>query len=91
METPDTNLELSVVIPCLNESATIAQAIGLARELITALGAPGEVVVSDNGSTDGSQALAEAAGARVVAADRRGYGIALLSGNRANKVRHLRI
>jgi len=87
METHDTNLELSVVIPCLNESATITQAIGLARELITALGAPGEVVVSDNGSTDGSQALAEAAGARVVAADRRGYGFALLSGIRAAKGR----
>lgn len=87
METPDTILDLSVVIPCLNESATIAKAVGLARELIDAVGGPGEVVVSDNGSDDGSRQLAEAAGARVVAADRRGYGFALLSGIRAARGR----
>ncbi len=78
-----TKPELSVVIPCLNESATIAKAIGMAQELITISGLPGEVVVSDNGSDDGSQRLAEAAGARVVPADRRGYGFALLAGIRA--------
>jgi glycosyltransferase involved in cell wall biosynthesis len=75
--------ELSVVIPCLNEAATIAKAISLAKELIADSGLTGEVVVSDNGSDDGSQRISEEAGARVVTADRRGYGFALLSGIRA--------
>lgn len=78
-----TQPELSVVIPCLNESATIVKAIGLAQELIKVSGLPGEVVVSDNGSDDGSRRLAEEAGARVVPAERRGYGFALLAGIRA--------
>lgn len=87
METSDMNLELSVVIPCLNESGTIVKAVSLACDLVTASGLPGEVVISDNGSDDGSQQLAEGAGARVVSADRRGYGFALLAGIRAAKGR----
>lgn len=66
METLDMTLELSVVIPCLNESGTLAKAVSLASELIAASGLPGEVVISDNGSDDGSQRIAEEAGARVV-------------------------
>lgn len=75
-------LELSIVIPCLNETATLAQAIGLAREAIAQSGLRGEIVVADNGSDDGSQALAEREGARVVPVPRRGYGFALMEGCR---------
>lgn len=85
MGTQNNNIKLSVVIPCLNEAVTLEKAISLARELIESSGMPGEVVVSDNGSDDGSQKIAEAAGARVVPAARRGYGFALLSGIRAAK------
>ncbi len=76
------DLELSIVIPCLNETATLAQAIGLAREAIARSGLRGEIVVADNGSDDGSQALAEREGARVVPVPRRGYGFALMEGCR---------
>ena len=76
------DLELSIVIPCLNETATLAQAIELAREAIARSGLRGEVVVADNGSDDGSQALAERLGARVVPVPRRGYGFALMEGCR---------
>jgi glycosyltransferase involved in cell wall biosynthesis len=76
------DLELSIVIPCLNETATLAQAIGLAREAIARSGLRGEIVVADNGSDDGSQALAEGLGARVVPVPRRGYGFALMEGCR---------
>jgi glycosyltransferase involved in cell wall biosynthesis len=73
-------LELSVVIPCLNEAATIGTVVAKALAAMSRLGIPGEVVVSDNGSTDGSPSLAERAGARVVHAQRRGYGAALRLG-----------
>jgi glycosyltransferase involved in cell wall biosynthesis len=79
-------MKLSVVIPCLNEAQTLEKAIGLARDLIAAA-APGdgEVVVGDNGSTDGSQEIAQRAGARVVPIPRRGYGFALLGAIRASQ------
>ena len=79
-------MKLSVAIPCLNEAQTIETAVGLARDLIAvAAGGDGEVVVGDNGSTDGSRALAEKAGARVAPASRRGYGFALLAAIRASR------
>ena len=78
-------MKLSVVIPCLNESQTLEKAIGLARGLVDGVGGDGEVVVADNGSTDDSCAIAERAGARVVHAERKGYGFALLSGIREAK------
>ncbi len=77
-------MKLSVVIPCLNESDTIAECVGAARRTIKALGIEGEVVVVDNGSTDRSQELASAAGARVVWIEARGYGSALDGGIRAS-------
>lgn len=83
METRRDQIRLSVVLPCLNEAMTIKTAISMAQELIALCGLPGEVVVSDNGSDDGSRQLAEAAGARVVSTGRRGYGFALLAGIRA--------
>ncbi|MCE9634840.1 MAG: glycosyltransferase family 2 protein [Planctomycetes bacterium] len=73
-------MRLAVVIPCLNEARTIAAVIAEAKQGLLACGAAlesSEIVVADNGSTDGSQALASAAGARVVAVPVRGYGAAL--------------
>ncbi len=73
-------LQLSVVMPCLNESLTLGGCIEQARAAMARLGIEGEVVVADNGSTDGSQAIAEALGARVVPIEQRGYGSALRGG-----------
>jgi glycosyltransferase involved in cell wall biosynthesis len=75
-----TMIELSVVLPCLNEAETLATCITKARASMEALGVDGEVVVADNGSTDGSQAIAESLGARVVPVPERGYGAALRTG-----------
>jgi hypothetical protein len=71
----------------LNEARTITECVREALEGIARSGAVGEVVVSDNGSSDGSAALAEAAGARVIHASRKGYGAALLEGIRAARGR----
>jgi glycosyltransferase involved in cell wall biosynthesis len=79
----DAELELSVVMPCLNEAETVATCVSKAVDWLRASGVSGEVLVADNGSTDGSQELAAAAGARVVSVRRKGYGNALISGIRA--------
>jgi glycosyltransferase involved in cell wall biosynthesis len=71
---------VSVVIPCLNEAETIRIVVEKAWQGLNAAGAAGEVVVADNGSTDGSQQLATEAGARVVPVAERGYGSALIGG-----------
>jgi glycosyltransferase involved in cell wall biosynthesis len=76
----DQRLELSIVMPCLNEAATVADCVTQAREALARYGINGEVLVADNGSTDGSRELAAAAGARVVPVPLRGYGSALLTG-----------
>lgn len=76
-------IEVSVVIPCLNEAGTVAATV---RQAVGALqGLSGEVIVADNGSTDGSRELAAAAGARVVLVERRGYGHALMGGIAASR------
>ncbi len=72
--------ELSVVMPCLNEADTIAIVIGKAQRAITENGINAEIVIADNGSTDGSQEIARKLGARVIAVDQRGYGAALMGG-----------
>ena len=72
--------ELSVVMPCLNEARTIGTCIVKAQASFDRIGIAGEVVVADNGSTDGSQAIAEELGARVVPVAARGYGSALTGG-----------
>ena len=64
--------ELSVVMPCLNEAETLATCITKARASMESLGIDGEIVVADNGSTDGSQDIATSLGARVVPVDRAG-------------------
>jgi glycosyltransferase involved in cell wall biosynthesis len=73
-------IELSVVMPCLNERATLGKCIQKAREAMDRHGIHGEIIVADNGSTDGSQQIAADLGARVVRVERRGYGSALLGG-----------
>ena len=67
-------------MPCLNEAATVADCVKQARDALAKYGINGEVIVADNGSTDGSRELATAAGARVVPVPVRGYGSALLAG-----------
>src|SRR5687768_3987505 len=73
-------VELTIVIPCLNEAETLAQVIDRAQRFLHAYHVSGEVVVADNGSTDGSTAIAIGAGARVVPVAERGYGAALRAG-----------
>ncbi|HUO15111.1 MAG TPA: glycosyltransferase family 2 protein [Verrucomicrobiae bacterium] len=76
-------LELSVVLPCLNERETVGICVGKAVAALKQAGIQGEVIVADNGSTDGSIELAETAGARVVHVEHRGYGNALRGGIKA--------
>src|SRR5882757_106966 len=73
-------VEVSVVIPCLNEAANVATCVASARSAMEAAGIAGEVIVADNGSDDESAAIASAAGAKVVHEPRRGYGSAYLAG-----------
>jgi glycosyltransferase involved in cell wall biosynthesis len=73
-------IRVSVVIPCLNEATSIAQCVREALNALRDADLPGEVIVTDNGSMDGSAELAKAAGALVVHEDRRGYGSAYLAG-----------
>src|SRR5215471_19995084 len=73
-------VELSVVMPCLNEADTLASCIGKAQAALREHGIAGEIVVSDNGSVDESAEIAERLGARVVRAPVRGYGGALMAG-----------
>src|SRR5579884_3760463 len=75
-----TPVELSVVMPCLNERLTLGACITKAQESMKRLGVKGEVVIADNGSTDGSQEIAMNLGARVVPVRTRGYGSALRGG-----------
>ena len=76
-------IELSVVMPCLDEAATIGRCVAKARAFLARHGVAGEVVVADNGSCDGSQKIALSFGARVVDIPERGYGCALMGGIRA--------
>jgi len=81
--------ELSIVMPCLNEAETLETCIRKARSFLAAAGIDGEVVIADNGSTDGSQEIAIRAGARVVDVPTRGYGSALMSGFEAARGRYV--
>jgi glycosyltransferase involved in cell wall biosynthesis len=80
---------VSVVIPCLNEAASIELVVRKARETMEREGIAGEVVVADNGSTDGSPELATNAGARVVNESRKGYGSAYLAGFNAARGKYI--
>lgn len=72
--------ELTIVMPCLNEAETLPVCIRKARSFLESHGISGEIVIADNGSTDGSPSIAGANGARVVHVPVRGYGAALMSG-----------
>ncbi len=82
-------LLVSVVIPCLNEAQNIERCVAWARTTLAENGIPGEVVVADNGSEDGSAELAARAGALVVHERRRGYGNAYMAGFAAARGRHI--
>src|SRR5262249_28696827 len=83
------SLELSIIMPCLNEAETLATCIKKARAYLQRSGIAGEVLVADNGSTDGSQAIALDHGAKVVNVTQRGYGAALSGGIRAARGRYV--
>jgi len=90
---PDGAIAVSIVMPCLNEAQSLAHCLANAREALTRIaaqyGLAGEIVVADNGSTDGSQAIAQDHGARVVPVAARGYGAALIGGFDAARGRYL--
>jgi len=88
-ETTFSNIELSVVMPCLNEADTVATCVSKAVSTLARMGIASEVIVADNGSTDGSQELARTAGARVVQVNERGYGAALMGGIREARGRYV--
>jgi len=77
------------LMPCLNEAETVATCVGKAHSWLKTHAVSGEVLIADNGSTDGSQSLAEAAGARVVPVVSRGYGAALAGGISAARSRFI--
>jgi glycosyltransferase involved in cell wall biosynthesis len=73
-------LELSIVMPCLNEAETLGVCIQKAKKFLAENNVKGEVIIADNGSTDGSQQIANALGARIVHVSARGYGAAIQGG-----------
>ena len=81
--------ELTILMPCLNEAETLGVCIDKGKRYLARSGVAGEVLIADNGSTDGSQEIARAKGARVVAASERGYGAALLAGIREARSRFI--
>ncbi len=87
------NIDVTIVMPCLNEANWLPACIGNAKaaldDIYRDLGLSGEIIIADNGSTDGSQLVARAYGARVVDVPRRGYGAALVGGMRAANGRFL--
>jgi glycosyltransferase involved in cell wall biosynthesis len=82
-------LEVSILMPCLNEAETIGRCVDRARESIARLDIRAEILVADNGSTDGSQQIALAHGARVVTVDEPGYGAAIRGGVAASSGRYI--
>jgi glycosyltransferase involved in cell wall biosynthesis len=86
---PTGETELSVVMPCLDEADTLATCLAKARRALDEAGIDGEIIVADNGSTDGSVEIARQAGARVVPVAERGYGSALMGGIAAARGRYV--
>lgn len=82
-------IEISIVIPCLNEAETLQGCVVEAFAALESNGVTGEVIVADNGSSDGSQEIARQAGARVITVSRKGYGNALQGGIRASEAEYV--
>jgi glycosyltransferase involved in cell wall biosynthesis len=82
-------VELSIVMPCLNEAETLAVCIDKAQHFLQSTGISGEIVIADNGSTDGSQEIAASHGARVIDVPSKGYGSALMGGIRSARGRYV--
>ena len=82
-------MELTILMPCLNEAASVVFCVREALGYLNARGIPGEVLIADNGSTDGSGTLAAGAGARVVTVPEKGYGNAIRGGIQAAKGRYI--
>ncbi len=83
------SLELSIVLPCLNEERTVGQCVRDARTFLRTSRVDGEVIVADNGSTDRSAEIAEAEGARVIHVAQKGYGNALRNGFAAARGKYI--
>lgn len=81
--------ELTILMPCLNEAETLEVCINKARQFLCESGVSGEVLIADNGSTDGSQDIAKRCGARVESIPARGYGSALIGGTLAAKGKYV--
>lgn len=86
---PDPTVELTIVMPCLNEAETLARCIEKAHRGLAEAGVQGEVLIADNGSTDGSIEIAQRLGARVEPVQEKGYGNALRGGIRAARGRYI--
>ncbi|MCA3279972.1 MAG: glycosyltransferase family 2 protein [Roseomonas sp.] len=82
-------VELTILMPCLNEAETLAACIEKAMGFLARSGIAGEVLIADNGSSDGSQDIARGLGARVVHVPEKGYGAALISGIMAARGRYV--
>lgn len=87
--TSDTSIELSIVMPCLNEAETLGACVEKARRALHENRISGEVIVADNGSTDGSREIAERLGARLVPVAEKGYGNALMGGIAAARGKYI--
>jgi glycosyltransferase involved in cell wall biosynthesis len=87
--TPSGSCELTILMPCLDEGETLAACVAKARAFLERSGVAGEVLIADNGSSDGSPGIAERAGARVVHEIRKGYGSALRAGIAAARGRYI--
>lgn len=81
--------ELSILMPCLNEAETLATCIKKAQKALESLNVNGEIVIADNGSTDGSPEIAASLGARVIHVAEKGYGSALLGGIKAARGKYI--
>src|SRR5260370_26041493 len=82
-------VEVSIVMPCLNEADTLEACIRKAQRALRENGIAGEIVISDNGSTDGSQAIAARLGVRVVHATNKGYRYASMTGIARARGKHI--